>query len=223
MAEKYGVVPPKFTKEWWSYFWMYYKWHTIASMFIIISVTVTIVQCVNSPKYDLTVTYTGTKNYSDEAANALTEIMNGYTDDVDENGEQSVYFQQLVFSGSQTDPQYNYAMQTKLMLEFQNDCSFIFMMDDQMVSDLINSSATEGVFVSVSEWAQSDVDSELLYPQYPEGCEAYAVNLKNSTILNEKGIPCNNVYVALCRNNKTDEENTAAFESSKRILNALIQ
>jgi hypothetical protein len=223
MAEKYGVIPPKFTKEWWSYFWTYYKWHVIVPLLIIIGVTVTVVQRVNSPKYDLTVTYNGTKTYSDEEANALTEIMNGYIDDVDGNGEKSVYFQQLVFSDSQTEPQYNYAIQTKLMLEFQNDCSFIFIMDDQTVSGLINSSATEGVFVPVSEWAQSDVDSELLYPQYPEGCEAYAVNLKNSKILKEKGIPCNNIYVALYRNNKTDEENTAAFESSKRILNALIQ
>ena len=50
MAEKYGVVPKRFTREWWDYFWMYYKWHTIAIAFVIIAVTVTIVQKINAPK-----------------------------------------------------------------------------------------------------------------------------------------------------------------------------
>ena len=34
MAEKYGTVPKKFTSAWWEYFWDYYKWHTIATVFV---------------------------------------------------------------------------------------------------------------------------------------------------------------------------------------------
>lgn len=220
MAEKYGVVPPKFSKEWWSYFWMYYKWHTLASLFVILCVAVTIQQCVTAPKYDLTVTYTGSSGYTDEIQERIMEIIRQYTDDVDGNGEQSVFFQQLIISDNQSDAQYNYAMQTKLTLEFQNDCSFVFLMDSDMVNQLIGSQSLEGAFIPVNEWAQGEVDADLLYPS--EG-EAYAVNLKNSKLLNEASVPCENIYAAICFNNKTDEKNAAAFESSKHIINALIQ
>ena len=45
MAEKYGEVPPKFTKKWWEYFWDYYKWHVIITVVAVLIASVTIVQC----------------------------------------------------------------------------------------------------------------------------------------------------------------------------------
>lgn len=221
MAEKYGVVPPKFTKEWWPYFWMYYKWHTIAAVFVILCVAITIQQCVTAPKYDLTVTYTGESGYSQEAEETIREIIRGYTDDIDGNGEPSPFFQQLIISQNESDAQYNYAMQTKLMLEFQNDCSFIFMMDSGSAGGLLNSESLEEAFVPVNEWADTAVDEELLH--YSDNGTAYAVNLKNSAVFKNKGIPCEDIYIALEANGKDDEANKAAFENSKKIMNALIQ
>ena len=29
MAEKYGEIPPRFTRAWWNYFWYYYKWRVV--------------------------------------------------------------------------------------------------------------------------------------------------------------------------------------------------
>ena len=48
MAEKYGEVPPKFTKKWWEYFWDYYKWHVIITVVAVLIASVTIVQCATS-------------------------------------------------------------------------------------------------------------------------------------------------------------------------------
>ena len=52
MAEKYGEVPPKFTKKWWEYFWDYYKWHVIITVVAVLIASVTIVQCATRPKYE---------------------------------------------------------------------------------------------------------------------------------------------------------------------------
>ena len=48
MAEKYGEVPPKFTKKWWEYFWDYYKWHVIITVVAVLIASVT--QCFGASK-----------------------------------------------------------------------------------------------------------------------------------------------------------------------------
>lgn len=220
MAEKYGVVPKRFTKAWWSYFWMYYKVHTIAAAFAVICVAVTAYQCSTAPKYDLNVTFTGKNGYTEDMQNALNEVINQYTEDIDGNGEKSAFLQQLIISDKNEDAQYNYAMQTKLVLEFQNNCSFLFMMDSAMAEQLMNSESLDGAFIPVNEWADSEVDDSLLYKvnDIP-----YAVNLKNSAALKNAGVDCEDIYIAICINNKDDEINVKAFENSKQIINALIQ
>ena len=75
MAEKYGEVPPKFTKKWWEYFWDYYKWHVIITVVAVLIASVTIVQCATRPKYDMNVVYAGHMNYSEEEINKLKEII----------------------------------------------------------------------------------------------------------------------------------------------------
>ena len=71
MAEKYGEVPPKFTKKWWEYFWDYYKWHVIITVVAVLIASVTIVQCATRPKYDMNVVYAGHMNYSELAHRPL--------------------------------------------------------------------------------------------------------------------------------------------------------
>ena len=75
MAEKYGEVPPKFTKKWWEYFWDYYKWHVIITVVAVLIASVTIVQCATRQKYDMNVVYAGHMNYSEEEINKLKEII----------------------------------------------------------------------------------------------------------------------------------------------------
>ena len=222
MAEKYGVVPPKFSKEWWPYYWTYYKWHTIAALFIIFSIAFTIQQKLTAPKYDLNVTYTGGVAVSEEIDGKLQEIINSLTDDIDQNGKSAAYFQQLIISNDQRNAEYDLAMRTKLMVEFQNDCSFIFLMDEDMLVPMMMSDAFDGVFLPVSEWADGEVGEDVLYKAEGEDI-AYAVNLKNSKILKDASVPCENMYAAICVNNKEGEKNAAAFENSKKIVNALLQ
>ncbi len=220
MAEKYGVVPKRFTKAWWSYFWMYYKWHTIATAFIVLCIGVTVRQCVTAPKYDLTVTYAGGYALGEETENKFTEILTEYTEDINKNGESLPYFQPLVISDNQEDAQYSYAMQTKLMLEFQNDNSFLFILDKSMADAMINGDAYSGVFAPVSDWTNRDLtDDDVIKDS--DGT-ARAVSLKDSAVFKNAQIPCDDLYIAVKLNGKDDEENTAAFENSKKIADTLI-
>ena len=98
MAEKYGEVPPKFTKKWWEYFWDYYKWHVIITVVAVLIASVTIVQCATRPKYDMNVVYAGHMNYSEEEINKLKEIISERISDIDGNGENSVLLSTLVFA-----------------------------------------------------------------------------------------------------------------------------
>lgn len=221
MAEKYGVVPKKFTKEWWPYFWMYYKWHTIVAAFVLICVGVTIQQCATSPKYDLTATYVGTSGFSEETQNSVSEYIAQYTADIDGNGKSLPFFQQLVITENNQDAQYNYAMSTKLMLEFQNDCSYLFLMDSTYAENMLKpGSSYDGSFVPVSEWASGGVETDRLYPA--EGT-AFAVNLKDTNFAKSLNLGDRDIYIAVRCESKDDEKNKQAFDNSKEIANELIK
>lgn len=212
MAEKYGTVPDKWTKEWWDYFWYYYKWRVILIAFAVLCVVFTVAQCAMREKYDLTVTYAGHMMYSEEEINRLTAGISEYIDDVDGNGEKSVFFQQLNFMDTMGSEEYDYASQSKLDLEFHNEQSFLFLYDEKELQNMLGRDYAEELYVPVSEWAQGGAD----------GLE-YAVSLKDSAFLAENNIYSDDLYLVVRRNYKDDKKNVLAWESSVRIANNLIK
>lgn len=220
MAEKYGTVPPKWTKEWWEYFWDYYKWHTIITAFVIVCVAVTIVQCATREKYDITMTYAGHKIYTEEEIDRAAKGLAQYVDDVDGNGEQSIFFQQLNFMDEMGSEEYDYASQSKLDMEFYNECSFLFLYDSTETETMLNRDTASEVYIPVSEWADTMPDESLLYSK--DGVP-YAVKLDNSAFLEENNIYHEDLYVIIRRNYSEDEKNILANESSVRIANVLIK
>lgn len=212
MAEKYGTVPDKWTKEWWDYFWYYYKWRVILIAFAILCVVFTLAQCAMREKYDLTVTYAGHMMYSEEEINRLTAGISEYIDDVDGNGEKSVFFQQLNFMDTMGSEEYDYASQSKLDMEFHNEQSFLFLYDEKELQNMLGRDYADEIYVPVSEWAQ-DADGDL----------EYAVSLKDSAFFAENNIYSEDLYLVVRRNYKDDEKNVLAWESSVRIANNLIK
>lgn len=212
MAEKYGTVPDRWTKEWWDYFWYYYKWRVILIAFAILCVVFTVAQCAMREKYDLTVTYAGHMMYSEEEVNRLTAGISEYIDDVDGNGEKSVFFQQLNFMDTMGSEEYDYASQSKLDLEFHNEQSFLFLYDGKELQNMLGRDYADEIYVPVSEWAQ-DADGDL----------EYAVSLKDSAFFAENNIYSEDLYLVVRRNYKDDEKNVLAWESSVRIANNLIK
>lgn len=218
MAEVYGVKPKKFTKEWWPYFWMYYKWHTIGIVFVVCSVAFTVAQCLMRPKIDLSMTYAGHHVFSDEQSAQISADMGEMIDDIDGDGHRNVDFQRYTFIDKPGSEESDYAMQTKLNMEFYNDRSYIFLPDEQIIKVMTNNDYNDDLYMPVTEWAKEFPDESLLYSV--DGVP-YAVKLTESAYLNSLGYNTE-MYIMLKRNAKDDELERAAYEQSVKIANMLI-
>ena len=219
MAEKYGEVPPKFTKKWWEYFWDYYKWHVIITVVAVLIASVTIVQCATRPKYDMNVVYAGHMNYSEEEINKLKEIISERISDIDGNGENSALLSTLVFADNAGSEEYDYAIQTKLDLKFTDDCSFIYLMDKANVDAQMQKEVVDQIYDCTDSFIDSSSDKVV---KAADG-KGYAVNLKDSRLLKDNGIYCDDLYILIRRNYKDDEKNTQAHDDSIAVAEALVK
>ncbi len=218
MAEVYGEKPRRFTREWWPYFWLYYKWHVIITVLVCLFLGIGITQCVKSEKFDLTVVYSGGRYIPDTEVEKIEEIVSRYVDDIDGDGKQNVFFEQLNVSSDKSDMQYNSAMQTKLLVEMQSNEAFIYIMDGDRMREILDNPNVCEAFVPVKEWAQDNVDEELMYGS--DG-EMRAVSLRNSRALTEAGIKCDDLYVFIMEN--VSEKGSRYYENDVKIANELIK
>lgn len=219
MAEKYGTVPPKFTKKWWEYFWYYYKWHVIITAAAVLVAAVTIVQCASRPKYDMNIVYAGHMNYSETEIEKTQELLAEYITDIDGNGKKAIDFQQLMFSDGMGNEEYDYAMQTKLDLTFTDDGTFVYLMDEIEAKLYIQRESVGEAFENTDVYAE-DTNAEILRAEDGTG---YAVNLKDSAFFKENEIYCDDLYLLVRKNNKNDEKNTQSYEDALRIAEELIK
>ena len=68
-------------------FWYHYKWHTIITVFFIITGLVCLVQCSTKEKPDDKALLYVNQNLLDNAANELSDKLSGYIEDYNGNGE----------------------------------------------------------------------------------------------------------------------------------------
>lgn len=218
--EKYGEIPPRFTKKWWGHIWEYYKWHFIITAVAILIAVVTIVQCAHRTQYDLVMVYAGHKNLPQLTENQLYELALEHTDDVDENGEVVVDLKSLVFTDMDANEDYDFAIQTKLDLSFLDDYTYIYLMDETQARVYTGRKDTTDAFEKVSVFAEG-TDKEILYTT--DENISFAVSLKDSALLKEKGINADNLYLMVRRDNHSSEKNTKSHESAVKFAKELIK
>lgn len=218
MAEVYGEKPKKFTREWWQYFWMYYKWYVIVIAVICVFTGVSIKQCATSEKYDAVVVYSGARPISEEDADKIEDIMSGYVDDIDKNGKNKVFLEQLNVSEANVDMQYDAAMKIKLLVEMQSGDVFLYIMDKAQMSEILDNPEVNDAFIPVEEWADIEIEADCLYET--DGVNR-AVSLKNSSLLTEAGVKCDDLYIFIMENVK--EKSRQMYENDIRIANALLK
>ena len=226
--EKYGVIPKKFTKAWWEYFWDYYKWHTIGGAVTLAVILITCVQCATRPHYDVTVTYAGDMIFMEQTIARLSEELAGHISDTDDNGKTLAYFQALTLAKdgtSQAGTEYNSAMSTKLILEFQTGDTYLFLFDRQELDRLLNRNSDEKLFVPLSEWVSSDI-SELKTAKQ-EGVD-YAVDITgNKFFHSDMGLNMgDSLYIAVRRmrsKDENDEHQRRMYEQSIALANYILE
>ena len=220
MAEKYGTIPPKFTKAWFGYVWTYYKWHIIGPLAVIAFIAVTIYQCTHRPQFDVEMIYAGHVVFSQAQVEEIPLGLAKYVDDVNGDGENNVFFQQINFSDDPGMEEMDYNMQMKLDLQFQRGETFLFMYDKAEADMMISRESADMIYVPVNEWADTMPSEDKLYMK--DGVP-YAVSLANNQKVKDAGINTDDIYLAL-RIDYRDEkgEFTAKFENAKKLANALI-
>lgn len=222
MAEKYGTVPPKFTKAWWEYFWMYYKWHTIITLFVIIAIGVTIYGKVTAEKFDLTLTYAGNLGYSAEGAEKIEKILSPLCEDIDENGERNLYFSQLNLGGANSDPEYMMAMNTKLQMAFAEDETYLFIVSKEIADAYAGESADECVFAPLESWLKEDIPDDLIYSAHGKG---YGINVSDLELFKNEGIEFQDHYLFIRYYPRKDQikRQLKGYEGAIKLANEILK
>ncbi len=196
MAEKYGVKPEKFSKAWWAYYWEYYRWYVIIPLIIIIAIGATIYTKLTEPKYDLTLTYAANNIIDSENEEKIAETLSKLCEDVDGNGEKSVFFSQLLIKSdpSDEDIEYSNATATKLHLSFAGDEKYIYIMDKEAAEIFIGEIPEECPYSPVEKWAKDIPEGTELFSAHGIN---YGVSLSGNKYLEGCGINLDNHYMII--------------------------
>ena len=203
MAEQFEK-PKKFSKEWFPYFWHYYKIHTISALLILVLGVITVVEFANKIIYDMSINYIATNMIAYETTEKIVQNAEKSIDDTSGDGEKHVSFAQLNFTPeAMQDLNQVTALENKLMSLFASTDEMLFIFDEMMLRDVLSMNATEGIFLPVKQWCTQNVAEENLFMF---GNEAFAVKLTDGGLLNQMGIDASDMYVAVRMNYEPDNE-----------------
>lgn len=203
--EKYGEIPKRFTKAWWSYFWDYYKWRVIGIAAVIILILGTAVQCALKVRYDMIVTYAGDKVFTDESIKRLETGMADDIDDITGNNKKDVDIRQITIAKEGTAnaaSEYNYGMLTKLDLEFTAGDSYLYLFSKQEMNRIMLRESPAQLFDCVDDWALSPVDSSMTGKSKGK---PYVVNLKGNAYFENLGFSTDDLYLAVKSVRESDQ------------------
>lgn len=187
--EVYGTKPKRFTKEWWQYFWDYYKIHTITAIIVLIVIITTISECAHRIDYDLQIDYISENPLFGEVSDNLVALIEDNIDDVTGNGKSEAYIVNLDM-GDRNDPQYTQAMFTKYSVEMGYTESFVFLVSKEYADQLSEAE----VFEKAESWTSA--------PSY----NGYCVSLENCSALSEIGVDTSDLYVGVVKMRERDKE-----------------
>ncbi len=190
--EKYGVVPPKFTKDWWVYFWDYYKIHTISAAVAIILIFTTVSQCVTAPKYDISVLYVNPAEINEETDLKFNEVLKPVLSDIHNNNEILSFIQTLPISSLEAKDEQSYAMITKLTLELQTGENWLFITNEEIAKALISQDSYSGCFMTIEDIG-INIDEE--YILRSDNSNAYGIKLTDNELLKSTGLETDGMYL----------------------------
>lgn len=221
MAEHYGVKPKMFTKEWWPYYWMYYKWYTITAVAIVVFIVMIIYDCVTKEKYDLKITYYGSNAYLSEMWEELDATLEEYIEDIDDNGEKNILMIPLVMSDKSEDMQMSQAAYTQYTMSFTDTLSYLYIYDQAQLDILIDEDIVNGTFLTTDKWLNSDVSEDSIV--YGKNSKPYAISLKDSKIINSVGLNGEDLYVLVKDDTKNPKQDEKVRKNAIIAANELIK
>jgi hypothetical protein len=117
-----------FSKEWFENYWMYYKWHTIGVLFVLVIAVTSIIDVVNKVHPDINLSVVTEYGVPDEQKQFLKTSIESIISDINNDGKKVAEIQVLNASLNPKD-EMQMAANQKLFLEFAAGEGFIFIMD----------------------------------------------------------------------------------------------
>lgn len=221
LAEKINK-PKFFTNEWFRYIWDYYKIHIFVLLGVIVLAVITVVEVSDTVKYDGNINYIVTNADFADVSDKLAHELSENTQDINNDGEKHISLTELNFSYEATQNyEQSMAMETKLMATLASKDEMLFIFDEYMLKYVLDMSATEGIFVPVEHWLESEVDEDELY-EYAGG--VYAISLKDSHFFKEQGIDASDMYMVVKENYEPDNKLLQEkFANYAKLANLLIK
>lgn len=159
--EEEQVIKIKETpKSKWKNFWFYYKWHTYASIFIIIVLAVSIRSCVTRINPDISVMFLSSVPLAEQDSKLIENEFAKYVEDYTKNGKNEVSVNNIYFSQNAVDAQINMAMRQKFIAELAAGDTVLFITDKASVEEF----AKNNILAKINdiEGATIEYDSTLI-------------------------------------------------------------
>lgn len=221
MAEHFEK-PKAFTTAWFSYIWHYYKVHILCVLAAIFLIVITVAEIINTKEYDMHINYIATNMISAKTEERFINAAEEHVSDITGDNEVHLSLTQINFTPeAMQDGNQMMALENKLMTAFASSDEMLYLFDEMMLRDVLSIDATEGVFIPVSSWCETNVQKDELYVHENEAC---AVKLSNSTLFQQLGVDTSDMYVAVRMNYKPEDETlNKILNNCKNLANALLQ
>lgn len=134
--EEEQVIKIKETpKSKWKNFWFYYKWHTYASIFIMIVLAVSIRSCVTRINPDISVMFLSSVPLAEQDNKLMENELAKYVEDYTKNGKNEVSLNNIYFSQNAADAQMNMAMRQKFIAELAAGDTVLYITDKTSIEE----------------------------------------------------------------------------------------
>lgn len=221
MAERYGTIPKIFTKEWWPYFWMYYKWHTIAVVAVVGAIVMTAVQMSQNKISDFTINYIGIRNSDENTELKLQEEIEKLISDIDENGETNADIRYVAIGTGEVMSEVEYAMVMKHDVELTDKNSYLYLYEEAPAKMLLGREGSEDVYVNVEEWYGGNIDEVITYKSVSG--KPIALSVEGNQFLENMGIDTKGLYLALKAEYSKEEINTKSYKEALGVVDAILK
>lgn len=213
--EKYGTIPPRFTKAWWAHYWFYYKYHLIAVLCAIIFVVSYARSCITAIDYDLKVQMYSQYMLVEEQTSAIEDKLREISGDATGNGKVEVMLlSQADLPESAENAEFNYATSMKFMADLEAADHNIYIVNKNYADKLTQ----QECMASRDLWA-GDVAEDLCYG------ESF-VSLSGNKFFADLGVDTDDLYIgvlSLYDRYKDKEENVKRYENALVVAKELIK
>lgn len=168
-------------------FFYYYKWHTVAAIFVILILLFGIKSSIDSKEPDLNILYVSDKVTAPEATNNFKKTLdeNKLIKDVNEDGEKYFYFEPLVLSFDDNSNQ-DYALYQKLQVQMFTGVQTLMLVHQYVLEDY------DGAFDNIGAYAGKDDKTFKGSEKFVTG-----ISVEGNRLLEDIGINTENLYVSM--------------------------